>query len=355
MIFYLALFSSVMLLSSNVELQDTKLPKYQNLIFLAFILLLLAFGFRYGFGIDYPSYLGIFDRIGNNWSQENLEPGFYYLNHFIKSLGGNAYHVIFISFLLALVFLHQTIVRYSDFPEISYLVFFSSGMIFFYSSGIRQATALSICFFALRYLPDKQFYHFLIVVLLASTFHLTALVFIPFYFLSRIKYQQWLLALGYLASLAFIYKPTLIVQMMSPVIELVYGDRFGGLISTALAGGVQNTGLGLKLLFLNFLVIMVIWRYNQLNRSPVGLILTNFFIIGQLMVNVLGGIPDINRITLYFSMFNVLFIPYVISRVENQDFRVSLYVFFLSSFTLLLIRYLQSDVYGAIPYRSIFY
>lgn len=355
MIFYLALFSSVILLSSNVELKDTRSPRYQSLIFLAFILLLLVFGFRYGFGIDYASYLGIYDRIGNVWSQEHLEPSFFYLNYFIKSLGGNVYQVIFLSFLVALAFLHRTIVKYSDFPEISYLVFFSSGMIFFYSSGIRQAAALSICFFAFQFLLNRQFFRFLATVLFASSFHITALLFIPFYFLSRIKYQQWLLILGYLASLAFIFRPMLIIQVMYPIIELVYGDRFGNIISEALAGDVKNLGLGLKLIFFNFITVVVVWRYDDLNATPKGLFLTNLFIIGQIMTNVLGGIPDINRITMYLTIYNIIFIPYAISRVENSDFRVSMYVFFLCSLILLLIRYLQSDVYGAIPYRSIFY
>lgn len=355
MIFYLTLFSFVVLFSSNVELKDAKLPKYQNLIFLAFLLLLMVFGFRYGFGIDYPSYLGIYDRIGNSWSQENLEPGFYYLNYLIKSLGGNAYYVIFISFFIALVFVHRTIVRHSTFPEISYLVFLSSGLIFFYSSGIRQATALSICFFAFQFLLNKQFVRFFAVVLLASTFHLTALIFVPFYFLVNLKYPRWSLILAYLASLMFIYRPTLIVELMYPVIELVYGDRFGNLILAALASGIQNMGLGLKLMFFNFLAIVVIWRYDDLAVSGIGVALTNLFIIGQIVTNVLGGLPDINRITMYFTIFNALFIPYAISRIVNPDFRVSAYVFFLGSLTLLLIRYLQSDVYGAVPYRSIFY
>lgn len=355
MIFYLTVFSFAVVLSSNVQLKDSKSPSYQNLTFLAFLLLLMVFGFRYGFGIDYVSYLGIYDRIGNSWSQENLEPGFYYLNYFIKSFGGNAYYVIFLSFFIALIFVHRTVVQFSSFPEISYLVFFSSGLIFFYSSGIRQATALSICFFTFQFLLNKQFFRFLAVVLLASTFHLTALIFLPFYFLVNHSYPRWALVLGYLVSLMFIYRPTLIVEMMFPVIELVYGDRFGSLISEALASGVQNMGLGLKLMFFNFLAVVVIWRYEALTLSRIGVALTNLFIMGQIVTNVLGGLPDINRITMYFTIFNVLFIPYAISRITNPDFRVTAYVFFLGSLTLLLVRYLQSDVYGAVPYRSVFY
>ncbi|MEX2594827.1 MAG: EpsG family protein [Anditalea sp.] len=354
MIFYVIAFFSVIVFSSRIEFKNSSASNYVDLLFLAFFILLIIFGFRYGFGIDYHSYIGIFDRLGNNWSKENLEPGFYYLNVIIKALGGGPYVLIFVSFFLCLLFLHKAIKDNSDFPEISYLVFFSSGLIFFYTSGIRQAIALSMCFFSYKYIVEKSFWKFLAMVLLASSFHITALLFIPVYFFANLRYGRLFFIPLFLVSIVFIFIPNLILTVIEPMITQIYGDRFGNIISGALEIETQNTGLGLRIIFFNFLCVLVIYFYKELTFSQKGLLLTNFFIIGQLFSNVFGGIPDINRITLYFSIFEILFIPYTISLVKEPNIRATLYLFFFGTLSLFLIRNLQSDVYSVIPYRSIF-
>ena len=326
-----------------------------NLSFLAFTLLVLVIGLRYGFGIDYPAYLHIFEHLGNTWSVERLEPGFYFLNWIIKALGAPGEVMIFICFLISLYFLHITIQKYSPYPELSYLIFFSIGLLFFYTSGIRQAIAISLCFFSVRYIFEKRVYPFLIILLVATTFHLTALIFLPVYFLARKTFKQYFLFLVYAASLAAIIRPLLVFELANPIISLVYGDRFANILLEIAEIESRNTGLGLKVIFYNALTIFTIISYKDLISDNSKLVLTNLFIFGMLATNIFGGVPDVARLTWYFSSFMMLFIPVLISQFDNFHLRISIYIFFFGALFLLLIRYLQTDVYFAVPYRSILF
>ena len=53
-------------------------------------------------------------------------------------------------------------------------------------SFIRQSFAIGIFLFAIRYLKEKRFVPYLLIVLLAATFHKSILLLIPFYFLAQV-------------------------------------------------------------------------------------------------------------------------------------------------------------------------
>lgn len=361
MIFYIVLFLVCIALNSHVVPRvtgslDESLPLAKiNLSFLAFFLLVMVIGLRYGFGIDYASYLTIFDQLGNTWSVERLEPGFYFLNWIIKWLGGSGEVMIFVCFLISLYFLNTTIQKYSPYPELSYLIFFSIGLLFFYTSGIRQAIAVSLSFYSFRFILEKKPYQFIAIMIVAMTFHLTALIFIPVYFLARIAFHQSFLFVAYGASLVTIFRPLLLFELADPLISLVYGDRFSNILMEVAEIESKNTGLGLKVVFYNALTIFVIWMYDELIKDPFKLVLTNLFIFGMLSTNVFSGVPDIARLTWYYSSFMILFIPVLVGSFENFHLKITMYLFFFTALFLLLIRYLQTDVYFAVPYRSILF
>ena len=55
---------------------------------------------------------------------------------------------------------------------------------------MRQCLALSIAVMGSRYLYERKPFRYLLVILLASTFHLSALIMIPFYFFSTYKLNR---------------------------------------------------------------------------------------------------------------------------------------------------------------------
>ncbi len=54
-------------------------------------------------------------------------------------------------------------------------------------NGLRQSMAATILFFSLYYIKKRKLWHFLLVIILAMSFHKTAIIFFPVYFLFNIK------------------------------------------------------------------------------------------------------------------------------------------------------------------------
>lgn len=72
-------------------------------------------------------------------------------------------------------------------PCVSLIIFMSLGLFNFMVQGIRQSIAMSICFFAVEQIKNRKLIRFLLLVFLAMSFHGSAIVFFPVYFIYGIK------------------------------------------------------------------------------------------------------------------------------------------------------------------------
>ena len=82
--------------------------------------------------------------------------------------------------------------KYTKYPVVALmcyygLLYFSLEMIY-----IRQATAVALCFFALQYIRPKRIVPYLLVVLLACTFHRVAALMLPLFFVLDKKISEWI-------------------------------------------------------------------------------------------------------------------------------------------------------------------
>ncbi len=89
----------------------------------------------------------------------------------------------FIVALSLMIILFKT----SDKPYLGVFFFLTLGLYFNSLNFMRQMIASFIVVLGMRYIKTGQFFRYLLVVLFASCFHLSALVMIPFYFILKIK------------------------------------------------------------------------------------------------------------------------------------------------------------------------
>ncbi len=79
------------------------------------------------------------------------------------------------------------IAKHSKEPAFSFIVYICLGLMTFNMNGMRQAMAMSICLLAYGFAKERKPLRFLLIVLLAFTFHRTAVVFLLAYPLSHYK------------------------------------------------------------------------------------------------------------------------------------------------------------------------
>ena len=178
--------------------------KPRNGLIPLFLILVIVSGIRGEMSTDHPRYNMFFDYMAQlDWKNVFtngfvMENGYAVLNKMVSSVYNSHVFFAFVVATLTMLFGFLAYGKRSKIPWLSVLLFFSIGEYFDSFNLIRQVLAISICFFATKYINDKKkdFLKYLVLVLLASTFHSTAaIIMIPAYFILKIRFSGKALAI----------------------------------------------------------------------------------------------------------------------------------------------------------------
>lgn len=175
----------------------------------SFLLITILLASRTYLGRDWDNYYSIYSSIHQQDFSfgESRELGFLLLVRTLNSLGLNFHSFISTTAIIT------CILFYSAFRKQYYLLpiaiyFFVIGQEYaMVINTIRQGIAV-LCFLnALAYIDDKKnpFLKFIIFVLIGALFHYSILVFIPFYWIAKIKFNPMVLYGLCIAIFAFCY------------------------------------------------------------------------------------------------------------------------------------------------------
>lgn len=198
------------------------------------------------------------------------------------------------------------IYRYAHSIFLAFVVYVSFGLYLFAFSGIRQALALSITFFASHFvLQKKHLFLFVILVLLASLIHSSAIIFLIAWSVSYIRLTKWR-GICFLGAL-FILLPLLssIVQFLAPII---FGRDYLG---------YQDEGGAINLFLLYALLFALSLTVNMSSNYLRWMLL--FAMAGQSLGTISSS--AMTRIAYYFSIYYILFFPEYLSHFKTQQVR----------------------------------
>lgn len=153
-----------------------------------FTVLFLLSAFRDGVGTDYLHYQYLFNSYltGTDGEWQSVEPGFQLIFK-VTSIFSNDSRLFFVltSFLILCCFF-IAFLKYSRSVLLSVFLFITLYYYFNSLNGVRQflAMALVLCF-STRSLAERNFLKYLISIIFASLFHMSALFMLPAYFLCK--------------------------------------------------------------------------------------------------------------------------------------------------------------------------
>ena len=150
-------------------------------------------------GIDYfQFYVPFFENVhSGGWkyliSGDNpyrTEFGFSLLTFLLSKVTGSVF--VYMAVIAVLMVGLTALALYRDCPKPWLGMFLFVAFNFFGNtlSYIRQSLAIAIFLFAIHYLKEKRFAPYLLIVLLAATFHKSLLLMIPVYFLAQIAVNK---------------------------------------------------------------------------------------------------------------------------------------------------------------------
>lgn len=137
---------------------------------------------QYYVGTDYPTYYKLFETNQTKLYQNNFEYGFVIVCKLIHKFNLPAQSGFFIISFIDVLFFCLFMVKFKFIrPEVFLIVYFCCATAFVnQQNALRQYAAMNIFLFAFYYLYKKDFFKYLFLILIASTFHRTAILLVVF-------------------------------------------------------------------------------------------------------------------------------------------------------------------------------
>ena len=122
------------------------------------------------------------------FQQYPTELGYVYLNVLISYFTANRYIFIFVLTLIIYLLYYVNIRRYTSDYRVALLLFL--GLLFFFTfTYLRQMLGVGIAALSLKYVYERKLWKFVVLMLLAVSFHNSAIILLPVYFIPIKKYS----------------------------------------------------------------------------------------------------------------------------------------------------------------------
>lgn len=272
-------------------------------------------------GIDTPYYVDIyiqnsylsFDEIIDSYVfGSEKDPFFYIFSWLLAKLGFNYQLWLgLISFIFCYSFI-KVISKYSTSPLFSILIFLSFGYLSFSFSGLRQTLAIAFVFLSFSALIEKRIFSFILLVLIASLFHVTALIF--------------------LLALLPVFLKTLMSHFFVIIAGLVVPYFVNDLIRVALSFGpaafaeyvLSEVRLNYTLVLINLcFYAFVLTKFNSLkSKFPTSLLLYQITALGFFFQSFSVVLAEFFRIALFFNISLIVLSSWVLGEFDRLLTRI---------------------------------
>ncbi len=321
------------------EKKNSKILLALSLFFVCFIA-----GFRAeNVGLDTASYYTYINWAGSGILQ-NVEIGFIYFSKFLLRIINTPKFVVFVYSSLTIIFIFLRFWTLRDKASYSLMVFLYLALYFQLSLNImRQFFAVAIVFFATYFLQNKKSIPYFIFVVIASLFHVTAILGIGIYIV-----YYWYTTEKAIKKILF----SIVMLACIPVI-IYYGGSTLDKYSIYFKNINVNVGLlvfakgALLLIFIYCNQSILFSKYNQDNLIK---IITILYLIG-IGLTFMGYIFEyMERLGLGLMIFEPVCLAIMCKRRNASLFKIA--VFSLALF-IIFMSYL-SNGNGIFPYNWIF-
>ncbi|HDR4427007.1 EpsG family protein [Bacillus thuringiensis] len=323
-VFILAFFARYFAIPVTNSL--TLIKPNRLLIIMAALSLVLVAGLRNNIGDTY-FYMHAYNVAEFNWEyiQNNKDMGFNIFQMILKGYTNDAQAMVFITALITNLLIVSTLYKYSRLIEISLYVYITSGMYLVSMNGIRQYLAAAIVFAATKYIFDGNWKMYVLIVLFASTFHQSALVLIPVYFLIRRRaWSETTFLLLFLAVLIVIGFNQFTKVLFKAIEDTQYGQykefHEGG--ANILRVAVDSVPL----------ILAYIGRDRLRGIFPKCDYIVNMALLGTVFMFISTQNWIFARFSIYFGLYQLILIAWVVKLFTKKDQKLIYYSILLCYF-----------------------
>lgn len=262
--------------------------------------------------------------------------GFYLFSAIVKSMIGERVEIYFLLIALIQVGLLIRVYRkYSYNYVITFFLFIAStDYISWMFNGMRQFVAVTITFACFEFILDKKYGKAIIGILIATLFHGSALLVLPFVFICQGKAWNKKTTLFIAAVLvAVIY-----INQFTNILESVLEEtQYENVVSDWQMWGDDGTNILRVLVYsVPAILSLVGIRYIKEADNPIINICTNMSIVstGIYIISMFTSGIFIGRLPIYFSLYNYILLPWEIENMFEEKSKKIIYFLMIISYLI---------------------
>lgn len=297
-------------------------------VFVTGLILSIVSGLRYMVGTDYLQYSYSYSNyIARLWESIIFfdEPGINILAKISSYIYDDYATMFLLTAIVTVGLVVLTISKKSSSFFLSILLYIFIGSWHGSFNGVRQFLAASIVLYGHKYIIEKKFVKYLFIIILASSFHISAFIMLLVYFIPRRRLSVKDFVILILISLVSLYS-------YNYILEFINTYRYSGKDITQYAYVMRSVStLRILVAFVPVIFFGVFTNKSILNS-------THFFYINMIIVNALFAITTSNsaylaRFVVYTNIFLVLGYPALLT-VNNVRFKLVAKYFILLFYSL---------------------
>lgn len=292
--------------------------------------------------VTYINYFQYFGKVGMEERNKNIEIGYQFLNVIIHKISPNPH--FFLAVVATICYLGVGIYIY----KYSSNVVFSTVILFpivygFFASGLRQSIALVICLFAYQAIKNKKIIPAILIVLLASTFHLSALVMLIL-LIHKFTSKRLYVVIGVSAIIAILSASGALNSIISNVVK-EYENYF-----SSIQAGTGWLAISYQCIRALMIYLFIYFAYKDLKKEKS----LEIFNASILLITICFGFSTniFSRASLYFLIPSVVDIPNAMNsgNIKNKKFFIFLICTVMIAYFVLTL-FVRPEWYKMIPYE----
>ena len=311
-----------------------------------FCLLFAVSALRLNVGNDYLKYVEFMHLVYSR-AYVPTELGFNGLTYLIYYLCGfENYLLVFAIFSFATIaFFMKGIYDQSQWFSLSFMLFMLLGLYLQSLSTVRYYLALSMALYSIKYVINRDWPRFVLIVLIGSLFHKSLLVILVLYVLAQISWKRWMYALLLVAGASCLVLKDIYLKIVIFLYPSYKDTEY-------LTGGTSWVNILRCALILGF----SLWLYRDYIKGDRP---GEFYFICNLMGLVLyvfgSFLPIISRIGYYLTVTQILFVPYLLKGIKDDRKRkiaTAIVIVFSLGYFALYMKGAGNDGVRILPYQT---
>lgn len=311
------------------------------------VLLVAILSFRdSSIGIDVKGYLNYWAQAGIRDTSETtrFEPMFVKLNELSHSVSSSPHVFLTIVGILSIAPIAFVIYKRSYDPLLSWLIYICLGFYAFTFSGLRQAIAYGLTTLSIYFIQKRKLIPFLLLVGLASTFHFSALIFLPAYLIYWIR-LNWV-------GVAIYFVALIPVFLFRAEIFQWFSTRFYSTYEI-------STSSSFSWLALSALIVSACWFYFYIAQTKIlqpfeirensGILQLATVGVSLMLFASVG--TNVMRMADYYYVAIIFAIPSTLSTISNP-LRILLKTYIGGALLLLYFVQMNDSPYSIVPYST---